>query len=165
MEKNKKKTIVILSVVIGVLLILLIAGYILINTVFSIVSRSFTQVTLEELEKEQVTATATPFPEEGDEPAETSPQPNETDSGDVAYSSEKSQEMMDAVSFGDKVSVMTILSKNLSSEEYSKLLGMLSGGITSAEIEQAKDILRNSLSPEDKQTVKEYYNKYSDLLE
>lgn len=166
MQKNKrKKLIIILSVIIGILLVLLIAGYIIINTMFSMFSDSFTQVTLQDLEKEQTVEQATPSP--GIESESTEPQQvgSETTSEDLEYSAEKSQEMMDSVSFGDKVSVMTILSENLSAEEYKEMLGMLSNGITSDEINRAKDILRNSLSAEDKKTIKEYYSKYSGLLE
>lgn len=170
----KKKTIIIILIIVGILLLLLIGGYIAINTMFSMFSDSFEQVPIEELGKKPAIELTTPSPEsegDGQTDAETASSPKPVQKGDgivpedLNLSEEKSKEMINSVPFSEKMSVLTILNKNLTANEYKELIGMLSGGITSDEIKRAKEVLRSSLSEEDKKTIKEYYNKYSGLLE
>ncbi|MBE7035716.1 MAG: hypothetical protein E7403_00285 [Ruminococcaceae bacterium] len=170
MKKSKKKVLIIISVIVGILLLLLIVGYIAINSIFSMFSDSFYQVSLQELDGEKTTEQASPTPE-ANGGATATPAPDDSQPGkpkdpdEINLSPEKSKELMDAVPFSDKLSVLTILSKNLSAENYREIMGMLGGGITPDEVKRAKEILRNNLSPEDKQKIKDYYNEYSVLLD
>lgn len=75
------------------------------------------------------------------------------------------QQLETKVSMSDKFAVLSILAKALPSEEYSRLLSFLSGGVTQDELSQAMEILRENLSDEDKKQIKQYYAKYLNLLE
>ncbi|MBR6729216.1 MAG: hypothetical protein IKL80_03550 [Clostridia bacterium] len=185
MEKKSKKKIIILSVIAVILIGGITAGYIAINKMFSIFSDSFYQVSVPEDDDVPQDATAPPEVDADNEgkgeeiageqtgtnpsakpPTTATNKPKATlpiEGKDI--SAETSKELMDEVSFSDKLSVIGILNENLSASEYREMVGMLSGGITADEIKRAKEILKESLPKEDKKKIKAYYKKYEDLLE
>lgn len=69
------------------------------------------------------------------------------------------------ISVSDKFAVLSLLAKALPPEEYSRILSFVSGGISQDEITQTMQILRENLSDDDKQQIKQYYSKYLYLLE
>ena len=186
MEKKSKKKIIILSIIAVILIGGITTGYIAINKMFSIFSDSFYQVSVPGQEdevppgeseppkadtggegsSEETTGEQTGTSQPTNPPTTATNKPKATlpiEGKDI--SAETSKELMDEVSFSDKLSVIGILNENLSASEYREMVGMLSGGITSNEIKRAKEILKESLSKEDKKKIKAYYKKYEDLLE
>lgn len=159
-QKPKKKLFIILAVIAVILIAGLSTGYIVINKMFSAFSDSFYQSAAPPSASAEAggdEVQATPQPPEEQEPAQPSLPQN--------LSKEQAQEMIDAISFNDKLAVMNILSKSLSAAEYKEMLGMLSGGITAEEMKRAKTILNERLSGDDRQKILDYYAKYSSLLE
>ena len=97
----------------------------------------------------------------GDKPSDNS---SGKASSKLEVSGEKLKELEKKVSFSDKISVMAILSRNLSASDYTELVQMANGGVTQGEIERAKDILREKLNVDAKVEILNYYNKYVHLL-
>lgn len=64
----------------------------------------------------------------------------------------------------DKLAVLNILSTSLSAKEYTGLFGMLSGGITREEMKQAYNDVNRKLSPENREKIWGYYDKYKHLI-
>ncbi len=64
----------------------------------------------------------------------------------------------------DKLAVLNILSTSLSAKEYTGLFGMLGGGITREEMKQAYDVVNRKLSPENREKIWGYYDKYKHLI-
>lgn len=85
--------------------------------------------------------------------------------GTLKFDAETVKELESKVSRKDKVAVLTLLAKALPPEEYSKIMGYLSDGISDEEIEKTYAIMKKHLSPDQKKEVKEYYFKYIYLLE
>lgn len=97
-----------------------------------------------------------------------------TEEGGLDQSSESIKVQLDAdtmkeleseISLGDKFAVLSLLAKALPSEEYSKILSFLSGGISRDELSQTYQILKENLTQEQKDQIKQYYAKYLYLLE
>ncbi len=165
-KKRKKKWIVILVVVLVIVVLGLGAGYVAINKMFSAFSDSFyqTEVTDPAIEGKVTPTPESTVPPEVEVVEDPTPTKPPKPSPGVVISQNNSRELIEAVPFSDKISVMNILSKNLSAAQYKELVAMLTGGITTEEINRAKTILKESLSPEDKKIILEYYAKYSNLL-
>ncbi len=85
--------------------------------------------------------------------------------GTVKFDAETVKELESKVSRKDKIAVLTLLAKALPPEEYSKIMGYLSDGISDEEIEETYAIMKKHLSATQKKEVKEYYFKYIYLLE
>ena len=64
----------------------------------------------------------------------------------------------------DKLAVLNILSTSLSAKEYTGLFGMLSGGITREEMKQAYNDVNRKLTPENREKIWGYYDKYKHLI-
>ena len=69
------------------------------------------------------------------------------------------------VSASDKLAVLSLLAKALPQQEYSRLLSFAGNGVSQEEMSTAIQVLRQHLSKEDKQQIKQYYAKYLHLLE
>ena len=163
--KKSKKLIIILSVVVMILIGVLIGGYIVVNKMFSAFSDSFYQTTIPPGGETSGEAIEDPGVSSGETTGEASQEPAVELPSHLNLSSEEAQKMIDAVSFSDKLAVMSLLSANLKSADYRELVGMLKGGITPEEIKRAKEILNSGLTAEQKKKVLAYYGKYSYLLE
>lgn len=73
---------------------------------------------------------------------------------------EKMNEVKDKVTVQDKVAAAAMVMGKLSSSEINKLKGMLSGGLTKEEKEEAKKIAFSNFSNEEIKQIKEMYSKY-----
>ncbi len=163
--KKSKKLIIILSVVVMILIGVLIGGYVVVNKMFSAFSDSFYQTTVPSQGEASGGVSEDPGVSSEGTTGEAPQEPSVELPSHLNLSSEEAQKMIDAVSFGDKLAVMNLLSANLKSAEYRELIGMLKGGITPQEVKRAKEILNSGLTAEQKKKVLAYYGKYSYLLE
>jgi len=165
-KKQKRKWIVIASIIACAIILLLIGAYIAVNCMFSAFTDSFYQTAVQE----------SPIMGETKEPDEEDLHLSEFPEDFAALEKEKAflthlslteeefRTLNEKISFTDKVNVLNLLKSGLDSEEYKELLAMLSNGITRQEIRRAYTILKQSLSSEDKEKVLAYYNKYINLI-
>lgn len=185
-KKTKKRLWIALIIIVVIIAGVLIAGYVAVNTMFSVftdsLSHSSISLTLPDdsagggksgdnnvspdsgspaEQAGNAGETASPGEEGGDKPSDNS---SGKASSKLEVSGEKLKELEKKVSFSDKISVMAILSRNLSASDYTELVQMANGGVTQGEIERAKDILREKLNVDAKVEILNYYNKYVHLL-
>ena len=130
-----------------------VAVYFAVNTVFSKVTQTISESDLMQNENQEVEL---PVLSEGG-------QTGEKIQADM--NAENMKKLESKISFADKFAVLTLLASALPSEKYSELMAMTSGGVTQEEISEAYQILRENLTPEQKDQVKQYYGKYLHLLE
>ena len=182
MQKKKKKRLVIISIITAVLALILLLVYFGVNSLFSMVGDSFYQseVTIEsagETTSAEEPSVSGEAPDETEPAAETSGQ----EKSPVAQSADKTERtlpfdklnltseefktLQKQVPFADKMAALAILSKGLSAADYTELIGMLGGGITSSEVKRAYSIVSRGLSSEDKAKIWGYYDKYKYLIQ
>ncbi len=173
MQKKRKKWVIILCVVLGIILSLLIAGYVAVNVIFSMVSNSFYQslVTVEQ----SATQTALP-PLNGDQGGEVLA-PNGGSDLDITeilpgvnpaklnMTAAEFKEIEKKVSFNDKLAVLNVLSLGLSKEDYQEVVGIVNDGITVDEVKKAYKIVSENLTKKEKDKIWSYYYKYLHLVQ
>lgn len=184
-KRNVKKIVLIaVSIFLALILVLIAAGYIVMNKAFSMLtesmhpsSESHYETTLEENKASGELGEENPSEEETGQEGQDSnktKKPNDSlakaqqkfgISGSMNFSAEDLKRMEKSVSVSDKLAVLAIISRGLSAQDYQRLLAMTSGGITRAEVSQAFAILKNGLKSGDKDKIYGYYQKYSYLLE
>lgn len=186
-KRNIKKTVLItVSIILAVVLVLLAAGYIVIDKAFSMLTESIEsssgsqyEATLDENKSsgtlDEGAANEEQTPEEDQSASSGKPKaPNDAFSqtqkkfgvgGSLNFSAETVKKLEKSVSMSDKLAVLAIISRGLSTQDYQRLLAMTGGGITRAEVSQAFSILKNGLKTADKDKIYEYFLKYSYLLE
>ncbi|NLY43114.1 MAG: hypothetical protein GX066_03905 [Clostridiaceae bacterium] len=90
---------------------------------------------------------------------------NSTTDTKLIVDEKKIKEIEKKVSLADKTRALSILFKSLSSEDIRFLYQLAGGGITDEEKKQAMALLREKLTPDQKQAIKDLYAKYEKLLE
>lgn len=187
-NRKKKTALIVISVTVIVLAGIAAAGYFAVNKAFSMLTNSMYQSSSiqEETElSENKSAEQLPGTEgETERPQTSGAGESNTQNGAsgsqkdalsaaqekfgidgaMRFSAEQLKKLEKSVSLGDKLAVMAIISRSLSTSDYQTLLSMTGGGITREEISQAYSILSRSLSGEDKSKIYEYYSKYAYLL-
>lgn len=187
-NRKKKTALIVISVTVIVLAGIAAAGYFAVNKAFSMLTNSMYQSSSIQEETElSENKSAEQLP--GTEGETERPQTSDADEsntqngasgsqkdalsaaqekfgidGAMRFSAEQLKKLEKSVSLGDKLAVMAIISRSLSTSDYQTLLSMTGGGITREEISQAYSILSRSLSGEDKSKIYEYYSKYAYLL-
>ena len=173
MQKKRKKWVIILCVILGIILSLLIAGYVAVNVIFSMVSNSFYQ-SLVQVEQ-SATQTALPALEEGQ--GDGSLAPNGEADIDITeifpgvnpaklnMTAAEFKEIEKKVSFNDKLAVLNVLSLGLSKEDYQTVVGIVDDGITEDEIKKAYKIVSTNLTEKEKDKIWSYYYKYIHLVQ
>ena len=178
--KKKKKWPVVLCVILALLICIFIAGYFIINAVFSMFSESFYQSVIDSGDFVQSSTntdvlgnetSAEPTVGGGAEQTQGKPSGDDGILRKIPYEKiknltpEEFKALEQKILFSDKVAVLNILSMNLSSAEYQEIVGLVNGGITKEEIKRAHQILSKSLSSENKQKIWGYYDKYIYLIQ
>ncbi len=156
---KKKKGLKIFIMILGVLVVLALLGYVLVNFVFSMLTDSFYDSGLGQPSQTEVQQENEPEAFDPEKAFQSLPLDK------MNLSAEQFKVLAKKVSFTDKVEVLNLLRSKLTAEEYKVLTGMLSGGVTTQEIREAYGMLSKSLSTEDKETIWGYYNKYAYLLQ
>ncbi|ADL07274.1 hypothetical protein [Thermosediminibacter oceani] len=69
------------------------------------------------------------------------------------------------ISFSDKRRILWLVVRRLTSDDIKYLLGLLKGGLTESEKEEAKKIAFSRFTPEEIQEIRSLYHKYKHLTE
>lgn len=97
-----------------------------------------------------------PEPKQSIETAEKQAKPKE-----APVTTKQIEELKHSVTVQDRVKASGLVLKRLDMEDIKKLMGMLDGGVTKEEKEQAKQIVYKEFTPEEIKEIKELYNKYT----
>ena len=83
---------------------------------------------------------------------------------ELIVNEKKIKEIQKKVSLADKSRAMLIVARSLTVEDYAYLLELSKGGVTEQDKSLAKKLLSERLTDEQKQEVKELYEKYEEFL-
>ena len=156
MKQSTKKRLLIAGVVLAVLVI---AGIVVVNVAVNKMFSKVTQTISEsDLLKDEGSVELPVLPEENDNE-------NAEENIKIKLDAETMKQLESKISLGDKFAVLSLLAKALPSEEYSRLLSFAAGGISREELSEALQILRENLTDDQKEQIKQYYSKYLHLLE
>lgn len=151
LTKKKKRLIIVLISIAVVLLLALLGIYIATNYIFSRV----TETVGETMQGETVTLPVL------DDKSQIVDDKNIS----VVLDEKTMKELEAKIPISEKLEVLTMLAKSLSSEDYSTLVGYAAGGVNNEKFNAAYALMREKLGPEEKQKIKSYYAKYIYLLE
>ena len=154
MTKKTKKKLLIISIILAVVIALGAVGTLIaVNTVFSKVTKTVGE-TMEE------TGEAVDLPV-----LDNNNQVDKTKHISVVLDAETIKKLESKISVSDKLAVLGILAKSLSTEDYQTLLSYAVGGIDNEKFKAAYQLIRTRLGQEQKDQIKSYYAKYLHLLE
>lgn len=151
MKKSTKRLLTTGVILVVVAIVGTVLVYFAVNTMFSKVTQTISGTDFLQDENQEVRL---PVLVEGEERTV-----------QVDMNAENLKKLESYIPFADKFAVLSLLGETLPAEEYSRLIAMLSDGITQEEIAEAFQILRANLTPEQKKQIKQYYSKYTYLLE
>lgn len=152
---GKKKLFIVISIIVAVLILGIVGLKLAVDIAFSKVTDSVANTGVFTSDETGVPLT---LPEVSD---------NTLTDGVHAFrmDADRMKKISDAVSFSDKMAVLSILSQALPKEEYSKVMGVLTGKITQEGVNEVYTSLKTHLSDSQKQDILRYYAKYAYLLD
>lgn len=154
MKKSTSKKLLIACAIAIVLIVCCIVGFrVAVNNMFSKVTQT--------INGSEILKTETQM--ESDETSDNGEDGGAEDNL-LMFDREKLKEIESKISVNDKLAVLSILTKALPADEYSKILSYASGGFSKEEISDAYRIVKENLTDEQKAQIMEYYAKYSYLL-